>query len=102
KLKKRFSNRFKLNFGAEQFLTDYNENYGEPNFAAILRIKNNLSAAFTEADVVFSKNLALKLGVRTEYGALFKEFTISPRASFAYKTGKNGQISLAYGNFFQQ
>src|SRR5690606_34163830 len=46
--------------------------------------------------------LALKLGVRGEYSELFQEFTISPRASFAYKTGKNSQLSLAYGDFFQQ
>ncbi len=102
KLKKRFSNRFKLNFGAEQFVTDFNENYDEPNFAAKLGFNNNISAAFTEADIIFSRKLALKLGVRGEYSEMFKEFTVSPRASFAYKTGKNSQLSLAYGDFFQQ
>ncbi len=102
KLKKRFSNRFKLDFGAEQFITDFNENYDEPNFAAKLGFNNNISAAFTEADIIFSRKMALKLGVRGEYGELFKEFTVSPRASFAYKTGKSSQLSLAYGDFFQQ
>ncbi len=102
KLKKRFSNRFKLNFGAEQFVTDFNENYEEPNFASKLEFNNNISAAFTEADIIFSRKLALKLGVRGEYSELFTEFTVSPRASFAYKTGKNSQLSLAYGDFFQQ
>lgn len=102
KLKKRFSNRFKLDFGAEQFITDFNENYDEPNFAAKLGFNNNISAAFTEADIIFSRKLALKLGVRGEYSELFKEFTVSPRASFAYKTGKSSQLSLAYGDFFQQ
>lgn len=102
KLKKRFSNRFKLNFGAEQFVTDFNENYSEPNFGAKLGFNNNISAAFTEADIIFSRKLALKLGVRGEYSELFKEFTVSPRASFAFKTGKSSQLSLAYGDFFQQ
>ncbi|MCB0454147.1 MAG: TonB-dependent receptor [Aequorivita sp.] len=102
KLKKRFSNRFKLNFGAEQFLTDFNEDYDEPNFAAQLGYNNNISAAFTEADIIFSRKFALKLGVRGEYSELFKEFTVSPRVSFAYKTGKSSQFSLAYGDFFQQ
>lgn len=101
-VKKRFSNRFKLNFGAEQFVTDFNENYDEPNFAAKLGYNNNISAAFTEADIIFSRKLALKLGVRGEYSELFKEFTVSPRISFAYKTGKSSQLSLAYGDFFQQ
>tara|TARA_R110002012_G_scaffold41736_8_gene114204 strand:- start:62748 stop:64901 length:2154 start_codon:yes stop_codon:yes gene_type:complete len=102
KLKKRFSNRFKLNFGVEQFVTDFNEDYDEPNFAAQLGYNNNISAAFTEADIIFSRKLALKLGFRGEYSELFKEFTVSPRVSFAYKTGKSSQLSLAYGDFFQQ
>ncbi|WP_347372725.1 TonB-dependent receptor [Aequorivita sp. Q41] len=102
KLKKRFSNYFKLNFGAEQFLTDFNENYNEPSFQAELGFNNAISATFAEADIIFSRKLALKLGVRGEYSELFSEFTISPRASFAYKTGKNSQLSLAYGDFYQQ
>jgi len=102
KLKKRFSNRFKLNFGAEQFVTDFNENFDEPNFAQKLGFNNTISAGYTEADIIFSKNVALKLGVRAEYSKLFNEFTVSPRASFAYKTGKSSQLSLAYGDFFQQ
>ncbi|CAM3378995.1 TonB-dependent receptor [Aequorivita lipolytica] len=102
KLKKRFSNRFKLNFGAEQFVTDFNENYDDSNFSAKLGFNNNISAAFTEADIIFSRELALKVGVRGEYSEQFKEFTVSPRVSFAYKTGKSSQLSLAYGDFFQQ
>src|SRR5690606_16071409 len=91
-VRKRISNRFKLNFGAEQFVTDFNENYDEPNFAAKLGYNNNISAAFTEADIIFSRKLALKLGVRGEYSQLFKEFAVSPRISFAYKTGKHSQL----------
>lgn len=102
KLKKSFSNRFKLNFGVEQFITDFNENYEEPNFTTKLDFNNSISAAFTEADIIFSRKLALKLGIRGEYSKLFQEFTVSPRASFAYKTGKSSQLSLAYGDFFQQ
>lgn len=102
KLKKRFSNRFKLDFGAEQFVTNFNENYDEPNFAAKLGFSNNISAVFTEADIIFSRKMALKLGVRGEYSELFKEFTVSPRVSFAYKTGKSSQLSLAYGDYYQQ
>ncbi|WP_026450154.1 TonB-dependent receptor [Aequorivita capsosiphonis] len=102
KLKKRFSNRFKLNFGAEQFVTDFSENYDDSNLEAKLGFNNNISVAFAEADMLFSRKLALKLGLRGEYSELFKEFTVSPRISFAYKTGKKSQLSLAYGDFFQQ
>ncbi len=102
KLNKRFSNRFKLNFGAEQFVTNFNEDYDEPNFAAKLGFNNNISAAFAEADIIFSRKLALKMGVRGEYSEQFKEVSVSPRISFAYKTGSKSQLSLAYGDFFQQ
>src|SRR5690606_8750708 len=88
--------------GAEQFVTDFSENYNEPDFAAKLGFSNNISAAFTEADIIFSRKVALKLGVRGEYSELFNDFSVSPRISFAYKTGKNSQLSLAYGDFFQQ
>lgn len=102
KFRKRFSNRFKLNFGVEQFLTDFSEDYNEPVFAAKLGFNNNISAGFAEADIIFSRKFALKLGLRAEYSDLFTETIVSPRISFAYKTGKKSQLSLAYGDFFQQ
>ncbi|OIQ22971.1 TonB-dependent receptor [Lacinutrix sp. MedPE-SW] len=102
KFRKSFSNRFKLNFGAEYFNTNFNEAY-QDNFVSPIDYgyKNNISAAFTEADVIFSKKVALKAGFRVEYSELFKETTLSPRASLAYKTGARSQVSFAYGDFYQ-
>lgn len=102
KLKKHFSNYFKLYVGVEQFLTDFNEDYNDQNLSATLGFHNNITAAFTEADIIFSRKLALKVGIRGEYSDLFQEFTVSPRASFAVKTGKKSQLSVAYGDFYQQ
>ena len=102
KVRKRFSNRFKLSFGAEQFITDFTEDFRNPEFSDTYGFNNNLSAAFAESDIIFSRKFALKLGLRGEYSELFDEFTISPRASVAYKTGKNSQLSVAYGDFYQQ
>ena len=101
KLKKRFNSRFKLSFGAEYFTTKFNEDYSEEGFNIDYGFTNNISAAFTESDLIFSKNFALKLGLRADYHHLFNELTLAPRASIAYKTSKNGQLSLAYGNFYQ-
>ncbi|WBX70598.1 TonB-dependent receptor [Tenacibaculum retecalamus] len=101
-LKKRFSNRFKLNFGAEYFVTDFNENYKSVgNKKLEYGFDNNILGSYVEADIFFSKELASKIGVRGEYSELLNEFTISPRASIAYKSGKNAQFSFAYGRFFQ-
>ncbi|MDO6597103.1 TonB-dependent receptor [Oceanihabitans sp. 2_MG-2023] len=102
KLKHKFNNRFKLNFGAEYLATDFNENYEDNSIPSVdYGFNNNISAAFTEADIFFSKNLALKAGLRLEYSALFDAITLSPRVSMAYKISEKSQVSLAYGDFYQ-
>jgi outer membrane receptor for ferrienterochelin and colicin len=102
-LKRRFNNRYKLNFGVEYFATNFDEWFKSSTIQeSQLEFNNNIGTIFTEADVVFSKNLALKAGVRTEYSDIFNQFTLAPRLSVAYKTSKNSQLSIAYGDFFQQ
>lgn len=103
KLKKRFSSRFKLSFGAEQFLTDFNEDFTDENenINETYGFNNNITAGFAEADLIFSKKLALKTGLRVVYSSIFNETNVAPRAALAYKNSKNGQFSLAYGNFYQ-
>lgn len=101
KLKKRFNSRFKLSFGAEHFTTNFDETFATEGFDVSYGFTNNNTAAFVESDLVFSKNFALKLGLRGDHYNLSNEFQLAPRASVAYKTSKNGQLSVAYGNFFQ-
>ncbi|MUU77528.1 TonB-dependent receptor [Winogradskyella endarachnes] len=101
KLKKRFHSRFKLSFGAEQFVTDYKENFMDNTLDETYGYDNNITAGFAEADIIFSKKLALKVGMRADYSSIFKSAEVAPRAALAYKASKNGQFSLAYGNFFQ-
>ncbi|MDT0557395.1 TonB-dependent receptor [Ichthyenterobacterium sp. W332] len=103
KFKKRFSSRLKLNFGVEHFITDFEEEFSNPNIERIdYGFTNHITSAFAESDIIFSTKLALKAGVRGDYYNLFNEWTIAPRVSLAYKSSKNGQVSLAYGNFFQR
>ena len=102
KLRKRFSSRFKLAFGAEQFWTDFDESFNNEAVSVDYGFNNNISAAFAESDIIFSKKFALKLGLRGEYTQANDNFSLSPRVSTAYKTGKHSQLSLAYGNFYQQ
>jgi len=102
KLRKQFSSRFRVAFGSEYFITKFDENYAPINNQSFdYGFNNNLFASFAETDVFFSKNLAAKIGVRTEHTNLLDQFTISPRASLSYKSGKNSQFSLAYGQFYQ-
>ncbi|AWG25887.1 TonB-dependent receptor [Flavobacterium kingsejongi] len=102
KLRKTISERFKLNFGADYFYTNFSEDYTA--FASNSYqsgYTSNIIAAYTEADVFFSKKLAAKIGFRTSQNELLQEFTVSPRLSLAYKTGKYSQFSTAYGTFVQ-
>lgn len=101
KLKKRFNSRFKLSFGLEHFTTKFDEAIQSDSFTGSYGFSNNNSAAFVESDIIFNKNLALKVGVRADNYELSNEFNIAPRASIAYKTSTNGQLSLAYGDFYQ-
>ncbi|OMP31329.1 TonB-dependent receptor [Mangrovimonas sp. DI 80] len=100
-LKKHFSNRVKLSFGGEAFVTNFEENFEEDTLTVNYGFTNRISAAYTEADIIFSKQLALKAGLRADYHHLFQSMEVAPRASLAFKTSKNGQLSLAYGQFYQ-
>ncbi|SCX81428.1 TonB-dependent receptor [Flavobacterium caeni] len=102
KLRKSFSDRFKLSFGADYFVTDFVEDYlpvigqsGQSGYNA------NIAAAYTEADIFFSKKFAAKLGARVSNNNLLNETVVAPRASVAYKVAKFSQFSLAYGEFTQ-
>ncbi|MDW5288212.1 TonB-dependent receptor [Formosa sp. PL04] len=102
RLNYRINNRIKLNFGTEYFLTHFNETYSSVAIdSESYGFNTNITAAFAEADVVFTKNLALKAGLRAEYNTLFSAFEVSPRVSLAYKTSVKSQVSLAYGSFYQ-
>jgi outer membrane cobalamin receptor len=101
KLKKRFNSRFKLNFGIEQFITKFDENFQGGTIDETYGFTNNITAGFAEVDLIFSKDLALKVGLRADYSSIFGDTDIAPRAALAYKVSANGQFSLAYGNFFQ-
>ncbi|MGY8909187.1 MAG: TonB-dependent receptor [Flavobacteriales bacterium] len=102
KLNKQFSSRFRVSFGSEYFITKFDETYNPVNNETFnYGFDNNLFASFAQTDIFFSKNLATKIGIRAEHSTLLNEFTISPRVSLSYKTSKNAQFSLAYGQFYQ-
>ncbi len=102
KVRKRFSNRIKLHFGVEQFLNNFRENViltEDLNFRNDYIHNNN--AAFAESELFFSKNLALKAGIRAIHNHLLDESHVAPRISLALKTGAKSQLSASYGDFYQ-
>ena len=102
KLRKSFSERLKLSFGADYFVTQFNEDFKENTGSVFTNgYDANIAAVYTEADIFFSKKWAAKVGVRASNNDLLNETAISPRISFAYKMAKNSQFSFAYGDFTQ-
>jgi hypothetical protein len=95
---KKLSGLSAIRFGGEYWRTDYRPRYNDTLFKQI----DNYSAAFAEASIYISKELAAQVGTRFEHSSLINKSDIVPRASLAYKTGKNSQVSVAYGIFYQK
>lgn len=102
KFRKSFSDRFKLSFGADYFITQFDEDYN-PFFGTNSNsgYDANIAALYAEADIFFSKKFAAKVGVRASNNNLLDETVVVPRVSVAYKVAKSSQFSLAYGEFTQ-
>jgi len=64
--------------------------------------KDNYAALFTETDVYITAKLVARLGMRYEYCSLPGEGKLSPRISIASKFRGGGQLSMAYGDFYQK
>ncbi len=98
-----FNEHIKLKYGISNTITDYHQKYQEEEDSEIYNLKynENLSATFAEAQIQFSKNIALSSGIRYEYSSLLNRSSLSPRLGLAVSTGKHSMISLSYGHFYQ-
>ncbi|AWA30149.1 TonB-dependent receptor [Flavobacterium magnum] len=102
KLKKTFSEHIKLNFGADYFITAFDEHF-QP-FGGVRYSTGydaNIAAGYAEADILFTKKWAGKFGFRASNNDYLDQSAIMPRASLAYKVSKFGTLSVAYGDFVQ-
>lgn len=99
KFTKKLSDRVKLNFGSDYFITKFDEDINDTAFKS--GYDSNIAAVYTEADIFFSKKFAAKVGIRASTNDYINKNSFSPRASIAYKISKNSQFAFAYGNFEQ-
>lgn len=91
-------------FGLEDYQLHYDFLFESPaaNISNPLNVADNLIAAHAESDLKITQKIVLRLGFRSEYSTLTQQANLAPRASLAFKTGQNSQISVAAGNFYQQ
>lgn len=102
KLRQTITSRIKLNVGGDFFHTNFDENFTAFQSSRFdYGYQNNMSAVFSEAEIFFSKKMAMNVGLRSSKSSIIDTYTIEPRVSFAYKIADNSQFSMAYGNFNQ-
>ncbi len=86
-----------------RFGTEYWYGYNQTNYnGKISVLKDHYQSVFAETDVYITNDVALKMGARSEYSSIINKVNVAPRLSIAYKTGKQAQVSLAYGTFYQK
>ncbi len=99
-----FSKNITLKFGVETFVLENQKKYSDFTLSEnyIRSYTDFLFAGFAEADVRLSKNIAFRVGERTEYSSYLQRFDAAPRLSLAYQFYKRNQFSIAYGRFYQE
>jgi vitamin B12 transporter len=95
---KNFRRRQALRIGAEYFFSDDRFTRND----TISAVRDNLVAAFTETDIYIAKDIAAKIGLRSEYSTAIGKAVVAPRLSLAYRIPRGGQINMAYGVFYQK
>ncbi|MEO7531767.1 MAG: TonB-dependent receptor [Sediminibacterium sp.] len=95
---KRLSGISVIRFGGE-YMYSYNKSIYN-NYNALL--PDHFKSLFSEADLYITNDLAAKVGARLEHSSVINKTNIAPRLSLAYKTGQSGQMSIAYGEFYQK
>ncbi len=97
-LEKRLKGISTVRFGGEYWYAYNKSKYNVYNSLLI----DHFKALFGETDIYITNGLAAKIGGRFEHSSLINKTNIAPRLSLAYKTGKDAQMSLAYGEFYQK
>ncbi|MEO0341786.1 MAG: TonB-dependent receptor, partial [Bacteroidota bacterium] len=95
---------FILNYGLDWYQqTDNFLNHSNTEELIIENeVQRSISSAFVESDYFLSKDLAIKAGLRVEHHSITDEVQLSPRLTLAQRLGNQGQISLGYGQFYQE
>lgn len=90
--------RFGNEYNSSNVLTHFN---AYDNARSDGRLKEELLASYAETDIYLLPKLAARAGVRAEHSALLSHWNAAPRISLAYQFPDRGQVSFAYGTFYQ-
>jgi len=91
-----------LKMGGEFIHSNWEEQFTDQNREVFnSQVKESFSAAFTEANLYFTRKLVARAGIRAEHSNFLNQSNLAPRFSIAYQIKKNEQVSLAAGQFYQ-
>ncbi len=96
------SDRVTVKFGSEALVQSISETIRIDTVSLSNNFKENRYSGFAEAEVYLSTKIAMRVGGRLEQSTIKHQTTIAPRFSTAYKLNDNSQLSIAYGQFYQQ
>ena len=65
------------------------------------KVSDWYKAAFAEADLYITNDLAFRPGIRAEHSELLQKMNIAPRAALSFKIKQNSQLTADYGIFYQ-
>jgi hypothetical protein len=92
----------KITWGANETFSSFNEDYIENEGQTFSTdFKDHLIGGFFESEVKFTKNVAIRPGLRSEYSSVINKWNLAPRFALALKTGKEAQLSAAWGLYHQ-
>lgn len=99
-----WSDQLAIRIGTEHMFQQTEQHLSQEVSAGprFMTLRQNLSAIFVESDIYLSSRLVIRPGLRYTYSGLQNRHIVSPRYSMAYKTGKDSQVSWAYGQYDQQ
>ena len=94
---------FNVKIGAEGLAQQYRQTYQAGPETPVRRsgFEEQRASVFTESEVVVSKRLAGRVGLRGEYSNLLHRANLAPRVALALQTGAYSQLSAAWGHFYQ-
>ncbi len=97
-------NKVGIKFGTDQYVMYYKKNLSLITENANFRGSYSewLPALFLESDIYITEKLVGRIGLRAEYADLPQKYSVTPRLSIAYKTGRYSQVSLATGIYRQR
>jgi len=93
-----------LNVGAALFLKKLDHTYisSSEEEAFIANIWSPIGSIYAESEIDLTKRISTRIGARVETLPLSRELYLSPRFAMAFKTSQYSQISMGYGQFYQQ